>query len=428
MRIPGIALMLVLAAGGPARGAVDVGTGFGERLWTLTSARAAGSGGIALEDPWRQGVSLDTSNISLGSGLQWYGLGYEGGVGDLLRVGMEGFLFSAPGITQTLETSEGKWAADLGTVGASEWGGRLVGQLMMAEGYGWKLAGLVRVSGLVQNLPSESHSGAAVEAGGQAQQPIGGGRAVTAWVLAGPLGYGGQTLFSRQSQVGGELMGSIPRGLLGGDEGYAVGADGRVMGEGLSAYGLGFVYWFGNRSRSGLTFSLRGGGEYGKGSAEVFRPRGGLGALWRSTRGWGFQLDYAYAPMGEVGSFNYLTLSVRLPERAADAAVEVMETSSPPPDDDAIYFYPQRGEKARVPVVTGIDAVVGVSLCDRQGKLLMEIMAPQAMEAGEHMLEWDGMLPEGVMANLEIPYYMTIMNNGQLTYHKVIPKDDRGVR
>jgi len=422
-----LSLLMAAVAAGPVWGAADVGSGFGERLWTLTSAREAGSGGIALEDPWRQGMSVDTSNISLGTGLNWYGLGFEGGTGEMVRVGMEGFLFSAPGITQTRENADGTWASDGEKVGESEWGGRMVGQLMLAEGYGWKLAGLARVSGLVQNLPSGSISGAALEAGGQAQQPLGGGRALTAWVLSGPLGYGGNVMFTRQIQLGGEVLGVISEGLTGKEEGYAVGVDGRLLGEGLFVGGLGFVYWFGNHSREGLTYSLRGGGEFGKGSVESVRPRFGLGVLWRAIGGWGVQFDYAYAPMGELGAFNYLTLSMRLPEREIPDKHEE-EISSPVPDDQAIYFYPQRGGRARIPVEAGVDAVVGSALRDRDGKFIMELMAPVVVEGGTRVLEWDGMLPDGVMASLEVPYYVNVLNGNQTIYYKVIPKDERNLR
>lgn len=427
MKITGIFLLAAGMAVGPAWGASNAGTGFGERLWTMTSAREAGSGGIALEDPWRQGVSIDTSNISLGSGLNWYGVGFEGGSGELVRVGMDGFLFSAPGITRTRETAEGTWAGDGEKVSESEWGGRMIGQLMVAEGYGWKLAGLARVSGLVQNLPSGSISGVAIEAGGQAQQPLGGGRALTAWVLSGPLGYGGNVLFTRQLQVGGEIMGTISEGLTGKAEGYAVGVDGRLLGEGLYVGGLGFVYWFGNHAREGLTYSVRGGGEYGKGSVESLRPRCGLGVLWRATGGWGVQFDYAYAPMGELGAFNCLTLSMRLPEREMPD-LRAVEPVEPAPDDQTIYFYPQKGEKARIQVDAGMDAVVGATLRDREGKLIMELLPPEVAQGGARVQEWDGMLPSGVLAALDVPYYIAILNGSQTIFYKVIPKDDRNLR
>ena len=427
MRIPVFVIMAIFLAGRPALGAVDSGSGFGERLWNLTSAREAGSGGIALEDPWRQGVSVDTSNISLGSGLNWYGVGFEGGAGNMVRFGMEGLLFSAPGIMETRETEDGTWAEDVGKINTSEWGGRMVGQLMLAEGYGWKFAGLARVSALMQNLPNENVSGAAIEAGGQGQTPLGGGRALTAWVLTGPLGYGGDVMFTRQLQIGGEILGVLPAGLTGKEEGYALGVDTRMLGEGILTGGFGFVYWFGNHSREGMTFTLRGGAEYGRGSVEMMRPRGGLGVLWRGAGGWGLQFDYAYAPMGELGAFNYITLSMRLPER------EVIENQNPadygeaPPDDKTIYFYPERGEKARISVDSGLDAVVGATLRDREGKYLMELVPPQAVEGGAREMEWDGRLPDGGIAPMEVPYYISVLNGNQTVFYKVVPKDERGL-
>jgi hypothetical protein len=426
MRNHGRALIPVLLSAGLAWGAADVGTGFGERLWTLTSAREAGSGGIALEDPWRQGVSVDASNISLGSGLQWYGIGVEGGAGDMLRLGIEGFLFSAPGIMETRETEEGTWDKDVGKVDATEWGGRMVGQMMVAERHGWKLAGLARVSGLIQNLPNENISGGAIEVGGQGQTPLGIDRYLTAWVLTGPVGYGGNELFTRQVQLGGEIMGALHGGLTGREEGYAVGVDGRLLGEGLFTGGLGLVYWFGNHAREGRTYSLRGGMEYGRGSVEEWRPRFGLGILWRTAGGWGLQFDYAYAPMGELGNFNYLTLSMRLPEREVQEKY-VPDLSEAPPNEPVITFYPQKGEKARIVVEAGLDAVVGASVRDRDGKLLMELVPPEVAGGGERVVEWDGLLQDGAPAPLEVPYYVNVLNGNQSVFYKVVPKDERGL-
>ena len=49
-----LAVVAALVAAGPAPGA-NIGQGFGETLWALVSARQAGTGGLALEDPWRSG-------------------------------------------------------------------------------------------------------------------------------------------------------------------------------------------------------------------------------------------------------------------------------------------------------------------------------------------------------------------------------------
>jgi hypothetical protein len=47
-------------------------------------------------------------------------------------------------------------------------------------------------------------------------------------------------------------------------------------------------------------------------TAEAVQPRAGIGVLWRTTAGWAVQFDYAFVPIGELGSFNYGTLSLRL--------------------------------------------------------------------------------------------------------------------
>ena len=59
------ALIIALAIAPCAAGrAADVGRDFGESLGVLSSARQVGTGGVALEDPWRQGSLVEATTIA----------------------------------------------------------------------------------------------------------------------------------------------------------------------------------------------------------------------------------------------------------------------------------------------------------------------------------------------------------------------------
>jgi len=417
------ALVAWFVYAGMAAGA-DIGAGFGERLWTLTSARQAASGGVALEDPWRQGSLVEMSNVLLGPGLQWYGLGYQGGLGETVRIGAEAFLFSAPGITKTLEDSSGYYAGESGKVAASEWGGRVVSQFLVLEKYGWKVAALGRVTGLTQHLPTQNNAGMALELGGQGQQPLGDGRALTAWTLLGPIGRGQNRYFTSQMQIGCGLMGLKPVGVMGGEEGYSVGGEMQVLGEGLVHGGAGITYWFGNPTREGITVSLRGGARYFGESAQEFQPRGGLGILWRNPLGWGVQFDYAFVPLGELGAFNYVTMCVRLPEPERSYGPEQPGTveTPPPPEPEIIYFYPEKGEKAEVSVTLEEDQPLSIVIYDMEGKFVRTVFPRQPVSMGTYKVDWDGVMEGGVPATFDLPYWMTVTIGDTATNYKVIAK------
>jgi hypothetical protein len=282
----------------------------------MTSARQAGSGGVALEDPWRQGELADLSTILLTSGLRWYGFGVQGGVGPQLRMGFDGFAFVPEGITETREASDGTYGGEGGQIALVEWGARMLVQRELLAAGEWRLAGLARLSTLVQRLPDEQNLGVGLEAGVQAQRGLGDGRALTGSVLAGPLGRGASRAFASEVTCGAGLLSQSRIGLLGGPEGYAAGLEGEVLSEGLVHGGLGLVYWFGRLAASGTTFFLRAGVRSAEGSAQTVQPRGGIGVLWRSAAGLGLQFDYAAVPIGELGWYHYVTLGVRLPQAA----------------------------------------------------------------------------------------------------------------
>jgi len=456
-----IPVLLALLAGARGLCAADVGGGFGESIRILTPARQAGSGGVALEDPWRQGSLVEASSVLLTSGLRWFGFGYQGGLGSALRVGGEGFLFSTPEAARTLENPDGSYGGQNGAAGAAEYGGRILGQLSVLESGGWKAAALCRVSALIQRLPDSNNTGYAVEAGGQAQGPLGGGSALTAWALAGPLGRGAGHGYAGQVNGGIGMISAYSRGLLTGAEGYAIGVEGRWLTEGLMHGGLGGLYWFGRPNAPGMTLYLRAGGWYAAGGAQEIQPRGGLGVLWRTGSGWGVQFDYAVVPAGELGMYHYASLGVRLPpsrpgERkeespsveapketpasaiapavtpppsaappAAQAVSKPVEPG-PPPGEDIIYFNPDHGEKARIAVEVRSGSRFAASILDMDGRLVSQLVAPKTVKPGKYVVEWDGKLDISGPAKTNTVYLIRIAANDGTVLKQVVPVGDGG--
>jgi len=334
--------------------AANVGGTFGESMLVMTSARQAGTGGVALEDPWRQGSLVEANTILLTSGLRWFGLGYQGGLGQAMRIGGEALAFSTPGSARTLENGDGTYGGRQGTVSAMEWGGRLLGQLSILDTGDWKVAALGRVNGLFQQLPDSTNSGFALEAGAQGQKSLGTGRYLTTWALAGPLGEGAGHGFAAQVTAGAGLLAGYPSGMTGGAEGYALGAEGQWLVEGLAHGGIGGLYWFGRPNEQGVTFFLRGGVRYAAESAQVIQPRGGLGFLWRTGNQWGIQFDYAIVPIGELGMYHYATIGLRLPPPVFRPE-PVVPVSPPRTLPSPLPPAPEQGApatQAQVPVVT----------------------------------------------------------------------------
>jgi len=303
-------MMLVLMA--PIRAcAQGGGEGFASELRTLTTARQAGSGGVALEDPWRQGSYADVTSVALSSGLRWFGLGIQGGGGSGFRVGSDGFVFSSPAMTRTLDQPDGSYGGEGGTFRPVEWGARVTGQWTLRDSRSWRFAVLGRIIGMNQHLADVNRIGVGGAVGAQAQRVLDAGRMLTLWGMAGPLGWGAGHLFAGDITAGAALLANRSQGFLGGAEGYALGAEGEWQTENVMDGGAGLSYWFGRPTGSGSTFFVRLGVRYQQGNVAAVQPRGGLGFLWRSAEQWGFQFDYAIAPLGELGWLHYATLGIR---------------------------------------------------------------------------------------------------------------------
>ncbi len=432
-RLFGAVLLSGCALAAVSARAANIGSGFGESMLVLTSARQAGSGGLALEDPWRQGSLFDASTVILTSGLRWMGAGYQGGLGSALRVGGELFSFAAPDSTRTLENPDGTYAGEAGTVSSREWGGRALGQLGIFGDREWKVALLGRVSGVMQDLSEESNSGLAIESGLQAQRIQPNGKVTTAWFLLGPLGSGGGHGFAGQVTCGAALLATRASGFLRGTEGYSVGLEGQWLTDGLVNGGLGGVYWFGRPGEPGATFFVRGGLRYAAESAQTFQPRAGLGVIWRTAKQWGLQFDYAAVPIGELGMYHYATVGVRLPPRSHEGSLagpaapkgEVAVFPAEIPEESVIYFFPDRGEKAAVNIQIKQESIFGAILFDQEGRFVRTLVTPEEAPPGTYRVEWDGIVEYGMRAKYEIPFFIQISANNETIYRKAVVKEPR---
>jgi len=420
---PALLSALTLSCGGVF--AANVGAGFGESQWALSSARQAGSGGLAIEDPWREGSLLETSTVLLQPAMQWFGLGWQGGLNKNLRGGVDIFAFSAKDITQTVENSDGTYGGERGTVKTLDYGGRIVGQYTVMDAGGIRVAALGRASGMYQDLPGVSYSGAAAELGLQARKAIlNDNRTLTGWILAGPLGKGGGRWYTGQFCVGASLLSASPKGLLGGAEGYSFGAEGSFLGEGLLNGGLGCIYWFGRPQSRGFTFFLRAGARVEQESISTFRPQGGLGVIWRGTGEFGLQFDYAAVSNGALGTFHYATIGIRLPPPP-----EIKKAPPPPAPivvekkkfDFPFYFYPKKGERAAVPITLKADTYVNATLMDLEGKVVKKLVQPGIATAGTHDVLWDGRVENGMYARFGVPYLIIITVGNETFEVRAIP-------
>ena len=159
----------------------DVGEGYGQTLRPLFSARQAGTGGISLEENWRQGSFLEANTVLLDQGLRWMGIGLEGGLGATLRASAEVFSFTSSNVTQTYENPDGTFAGERGGKSVDEIGGRATGRLAVWNSPDWTIQALARLNGLYQKLPDYNTSGFGLEAGLQGKRRIGDGNSLVLW-------------------------------------------------------------------------------------------------------------------------------------------------------------------------------------------------------------------------------------------------------
>jgi len=305
-------VMGVILAGRAGAGTQSAGQDFGDEMRMVMTARQAASGGVAIEDPWRQGTFIEATTIVLASGMRWLGFGAQAGAGTDWRLGAEAFAFSPGDIAGTRELQDGTFGGETGNIRAVSWGASMVSQWTLVQTDAWRVATLARAIGLVQQLPNENNAGVAIAGGLQAQRVTGSGAALTAWGYLGPLGSGAGRTFAGRFTLGAGWMAQMSAGLLGGPEGLGLGAEGDILTEALVQEGAGAVYWFGRLGDPGGTLFVRLGLKHAPASAQSIQPRAGLGLLWRLPSGLGLQFDYALSTLGELGLVHYATIGLRL--------------------------------------------------------------------------------------------------------------------
>jgi len=292
--------------------AANSGNGFAESIRPLQSARQAGSGSLTLAGLSNEGTVLEANTLLLEPGLRWYGLGVQTGMGNMVRILAEAFMFR-PEITRTVENSDGSFGGEAGAVDFQEWGARVLGRMLVWKNRSRQIAVLGRVTSWVQDLSGFRNVPFTIETGVQVVQRVGTATNLLAYGLLGPLGRGASRWHVNQGTVGAGFVTYRAKGLFGKENGFGLGLELQSVGEGLLHAGLGGVYWFGHSVGAGSTFFIRAGARHMAQSIQSVEPHAGLGYLWRTANGLGIQLDYAIVPLGVLGTFNYVTVSLRLP-------------------------------------------------------------------------------------------------------------------
>jgi hypothetical protein len=417
--------------------AADTGLNYGESLRLTASARQAGTGGVALEDPLRQGWIIEANTVLVTPHLRWVGFGCQGGWGPDLRIGAEGLFLSSQGMTKTLENSDGTLGGESNnTIDYSEWGGRVLGQLTVLDGGAWRAALLCRGVLLFQDLPDTRNSGFGFDVGMQMQTDLPEHRILTIWGLAGPVGLGNGYGFAGKAAIGAGLLVNRPHGFLGVADGYMIGADGDLLWEGLFDGGLGVVYYLGRLGDAGTTLFLRGGARLVSGGIRQIDPRYGLGLLWRGRAKYGFQFDYSLVPRGEMGYLHYVSMGIRFPQASSQPATKlvpeqtliqpavtsVTAMESPRQEEEIRYFSPSLGEKVLFTVVMKKEGILAADLSDQNGNPVRNIQEPHTVQHGSHQVEWDGILSPGVYVRYDIPYILRITAGEETRYVTVVAR------
>jgi len=200
--------------------------------------------------------------------------------------------------------------------------------------------------------------------------------------------------------------------------------------------GIGGVYSFHQMGQGGLKYFFRSGVRYAEKSAQRWQPRGGLGVRWEDEEHFVLQLDYSIIPMGDLGSYQYIGISIRLADyvgregsdrnESADlsgtpkvAVLEEKESSN-----KVIYFHPMRGQRAVVNIQVKGVSVLKADLLDRSGVLQASLEGGRTVVQGWQSIEWDGTLVPGVFAPFGLPYIIRVYHGNESEDFNVTPLTD----
>jgi hypothetical protein len=423
------------------------GDGFGESIWTLSSARQAATGGVPVEESLRQGTLVEASSISLvGAGMQWVQAGVNLGGGRNPGVQLEAFGFFPGDSLGTTEDGNGGYGGTAGDVEALEAGGRATGRIPVWRGDSVTLRAVGRVIGLWQGLPDRRTGGMGAEVGMEMDLRVGSGAALTGWAAGGPVGRGAGRAFGRHGVMGGGYVSQQESGWIGRPYGFGLGVEAELLTEDSAHLGAGAVAWLGRPRDEGLTWFLRGGVRSVPSGSRTIQPRAGAGVAWRTSSGWGMQLDWAAVPLGVLGWNNTLTASVRIPPRqhpssppsvAPPPSAPVQPVPLPPMSsvplpgtpvprtEETIYFSPGRGERAKVSIVVRMESVLSAKLVDLEGRILRILSEARPVTPGTYEIEWDGELSTGVPAPLEQAFLIRVGHDGETMMFRVVAREFR---
>jgi len=145
----------------------------------------------------------------------------------------------------------------------------------------------------------------------------------------------------------------------------------------------------------------------------------GIGFRWLIGRlPWG--MDYAYVPWGVFGGEHAVSMTVGIIPKP-----KTIESDLGPADDGREapeVFYPLKGERARYALKIEERSELSAILLDAGGAPLATLFEKQIVEPGEYEIIWNGYLPNGELAPLEMIYRILIQYGLHTWYRDVIPK------
>ena len=277
------------------------------------SAPEAGAGGLPLERFTNRDSEIYSNQAYMSAGVQWVGLGLEVGMFSAIRLGFEGVMVTADGADQTEEQSDGSYSRSLGKMSASE--SAMRGSLQWNfGGSGAAISARVGMTAVLQDIVGSKRKGVGANGSIFGLFRINDGWNMLSWASGGPFGESGAYDFvsTVSGGAGAEHPGGL--GLIGGSEGFRLGAEyGKTAGD-QGSLGIGTVYWFGGRELdgTGVRLAIRAGFRGEPGSVDATQGRFGVGLTFRDDLGIGWGADYGYVPFGDLGSVHYLSARIKL--------------------------------------------------------------------------------------------------------------------
>ena len=289
------------------------GSGFGESMRMYGAAAQAGTGGLPLERFANSDSEVFTQQSYMDAGVRWVGMGLEVGMFSVIRIGFEGVMVSADGVDQTVEQIDGSYSGSTGKMSASETA--LRGSLQWDfGGRPFSVSARMEMQGVSQDIAGDKGSGIGTTGMLFGRYGLNESWNLLGWVSGGPYGqgHGSDFVSSVTGGAGVEHPGGL--GLIGGSEGFRLGAEYEMTPGDQASTGGGLVYWFGGRdiAGTGVRLAIRAGFRGEPGSVAPSQGRFGVGVTFRDDLGVGWGADYGFVPFGNLGTVHYLSARIKL--------------------------------------------------------------------------------------------------------------------